>query len=126
MTRLIRELITECRRGRGGDEDRCHRGCKTQESHTARWTALERETGDGKVVWQDGSPAKNAHVSLYNGGKYIRLIKVDEKGRFNFHAYGDFAYEIDAEVWGPRGKSERVSINKEKSTDMKLVLKRAD
>jgi hypothetical protein len=81
----------------------------------------------GKVVWQDGRSPQDAHISLYDGDRYIRLIKLDEKGRFNFKVYGDFKYAIDAEVWGQdRGKSERVSITNEKSTGLKLVLKRVD
>ena len=78
----------------------------------------------GRVVWQDGRAPHNAHISLYNGDRYMRLIKPDEKGRFNFKVYGDFNYAIDAEVLGPeRGKSERVSIRNAKSTGLKLVLK---
>ncbi|HWN07691.1 MAG TPA: carboxypeptidase-like regulatory domain-containing protein [Pyrinomonadaceae bacterium] len=80
----------------------------------------------GKVVWQDGRSLQNAHISLYDGDRYIRLIKLDEKGRFNFNVYGDFKYAILAESWGQdHGKSERVSIT-EKSTGLKLVLKRVD
>ena len=81
----------------------------------------------GKVVLQDGSTPHDAHVSLYDGDRYIRLIKLDEKGRFNFKVYGDFKYAILAEASGKdRGKSERVSITNEKSTGLKLVLKRVD
>ena len=78
----------------------------------------------GRVVWQDGRSLHNAHISLYDGDRYVRMIKPDEKGRFNFKVYGNFNYAIDAEVWGPqRGKSERVSITNAKSTGLKLVLK---
>lgn len=81
----------------------------------------------GKVVWQDGTLPKDAHISLYDGDRYIRLIKVDEKGRFNFKIYGEFKYAILAEAWGSdRGKSDRVSIPLEKSTRLNLVLKRID
>ena len=81
----------------------------------------------GKVVWQNGGPPRDAHLSLYDGNRYIRLIKLDEKGRFNFKVYGDFKYAIIAETWGEhQGRSERVSITNEKSTDLKLVLKRVD
>lgn len=81
----------------------------------------------GKVVWQNGSQARDAHISLYDGKRYIRLIKLDEKGRFNFKVYGDFKYAIVAETWGKhQGRSERVSVTNEKSTDLKLVLKRVD
>lgn len=81
----------------------------------------------GKVVWQDERSLQNAHISLYDGERYIRSIKLDEKGRFNFKVYGDFKYAIIAEVWGQdHGKSERVPITNEKSTGLKLVLKRVD
>jgi len=81
----------------------------------------------GKVVWQDGSSPQDAHISLYDGERYIRLIKLDEKGRFNFKIYGDFKYAILAEAWGPdRAKSERLSITNTKSRGLKLVLKRVD
>jgi len=54
----------------------------------------------GKVVWQNGRSLQNGHISLYDGDRYIRLIKLDEKGRFNFKVYGDFKYAIVAETWG--------------------------
>ena len=77
----------------------------------------------GKVVWQDGQVPKNGHVSLYDSGRYVRMVKLDEKGGFDFKVYGDFNYVIGAEVWGPaRGRSERMSITKEKATGLKLVL----
>ncbi|HEX2271919.1 MAG TPA: carboxypeptidase-like regulatory domain-containing protein, partial [Pyrinomonadaceae bacterium] len=80
----------------------------------------------GKVIWQDGRPARSAHVSLYADDRYVRLIKLDEKGRFNFKVYGDFKYAILAETWSPeRGKSERLSFA-EKSTGLTLVLQRID
>lgn len=78
----------------------------------------------GKVIWQDGQVPENAHVSLYDGDRYIRLVKLDEKGGFDFKVYGDFKYVIGAEVWGQtRGRSQRMPITKEKSTGLKLVLK---
>jgi hypothetical protein len=78
----------------------------------------------GKVVWQDGQVPKNAHVSLYDADRYVRLIKLDEKGRFDFKVYGDFKYVISATVWGQtRGQSERISITDKKSTGLTLVLK---
>jgi hypothetical protein len=78
----------------------------------------------GRVVWEGGRSLHNTHVSLHAGGQYVRLIKLDEKGRFNFKVYGDFEYSIQAEEWSPeRGKSERVSITNAKSTGLKLVLK---
>ena len=81
----------------------------------------------GRVVWQDGRSVQNGHISLYDGDRYIRFIKLDEKGRFIFKVYGAFRYAIDAETFGPnRGKSERVSITGKKSTGLKLILKRVD
>jgi hypothetical protein len=81
----------------------------------------------GRVVLHDGRPPRNAHISLYDGDRYMRLIKVDEKGRFNFKVYGNFHYAIEAKEWGDDpGKSERVSITKAKSTGLKLILKRVE
>jgi hypothetical protein len=81
----------------------------------------------GRVVWEDGRPPQNGSIALYDGDRYIRRMKLDEKGTFNFKVYGDFNYAIDAEVWGQeRGKTERVSITKKKFTRLKLVLKRID
>jgi hypothetical protein len=81
----------------------------------------------GRVISQDGRPPTNAHISLYDGERYIRLIKLDEKGRFSFKVYGDFNYAIVAEAWGlHRGKSERVAITNEKSTGLKMVLKHVE
>ena len=77
----------------------------------------------GRVVWQGGGPVADAHVSLYDGDRYIRLVKVDKKGRFSFKVYGDFKYAIKAQVFGARqGKSDRVAIT-DKSTNLTLVLK---
>lgn len=77
----------------------------------------------GKVIWQDGRRPENARISLYDGDRYVRILKVDEKGRFNFKVYGDFKYGIQAEIWGENhGRSERVLI-KDKSNGVTLVLK---
>jgi hypothetical protein len=86
----------------------------------APWKA---KTISGKVTWPDGSPAVNAHVSLYAERRYIRIVDVDKKGFFSFEVYGDFNYEVIAQVWDQhrQGKSTRVKI-KEKSTDLKLVI----
>ncbi|HKR12551.1 MAG TPA: hypothetical protein VJT15_10865 [Pyrinomonadaceae bacterium] len=76
----------------------------------------------GKAVWQDGRTAQNASISLYDGKRYVRQFKPDEKGRFNFKVYGDFKYEIRAEVWGRiQGRSKPLPIG-EKSTGLKLVV----
>jgi Carboxypeptidase regulatory-like domain len=77
----------------------------------------------GRVVWQEGGPAPSAHVSLYDGDRYIRRVKLDKKGWFNFKVYGDFKYAIEAQVDGQRqGKSDRVALTV-KSTNLTLVIK---
>lgn len=89
--------------------------------------AWKERVVSGKVVWQDGRLPKNCSVSLYNGHHYVRRIKTDEKARFEFKVYGDFQYTISAEGWGKtRGLSERVPIPTEKSTGLRLVLRRAE
>ena len=76
----------------------------------------------GKVVWKDGGAAANANISIYNGDRYVRFVKVDKKGYFNFKVYGDFEYTIRAQVWGKgNGKSDAVAIT-EKSTNLTLVV----
>jgi len=84
----------------------------------------KERTISGVVVWQDGRSVKDAHISLYDGDRYVRLIKVDDKGRFTFKVYGDFNYAIEAARWGKiDGKSARVPITK---TSSKLILKRVE
>ncbi len=84
-------------------------------------------TVSGTVVWDDGRSVQNAHISLYDGEHYVRLIKVDDKGRFNFKVYGDFKYAIKAETWGKNhGQSERVPLTGGKPKVLKLVLKPID
>lgn len=89
---------------------------------------LKDRTVSGKVVWENGRSATSAaHVSVYDGERYVRMVKLDEKGRFNFKVYGDFKYAIVAEIWGQTmGKSDRVSITNEKSTGWTVVLKRRE
>jgi hypothetical protein len=88
---------------------------------------LKERMVNGTVVWQDERSLQNVRISLYDGDRYVRSIKLDEKGRFNFKVYGDFKYAIIAEAWGAEhGKSDRLSITKEKSIGLKLVLKRVD
>ena len=80
-------------------------------------------TVSGRVVWQDGSAVPKAHLTLYDGDRYIQSLDIDKNGRFNFKVYGDFKYALEAKVWGERsGKSDRVPIT-EKSTNLTLVLK---
>lgn len=84
--------------------------------------AFKAKKVSGRVVWFDGSPVIKGSVALYDGGRYIRRIDVDDKGLFATEVYGQFNYTIYAEVWGERrGKSERISIA-DKSTNLKLVL----
>lgn len=87
----------------------------------------KERTLSGSVVWQDGRSAKDAHISLYDADHYVRLIKLDEKGRFNFKVYGDFKCAIEAGSWGKiQGRSPRVSIPEGNSKPLKLVLKRVE
>ena len=90
----------------------------------------KERTVSGSVVWQDGRPATGANggqISLYDADRYVRLIKLDEKGRFNFKVYGDFKYAIEAGSWGKtQGRSPRVSIPEGNSKPLKLVLKRVE
>jgi hypothetical protein len=84
--------------------------------------AWKAKTVSGTVVWREGGAVTNAHVSLYDGTRYIRMIKVDEKGRFSFKVYGNFEYALEAGVWGAReGKSKRVKLS-DNSTNLTLVL----
>ena len=80
----------------------------------------------GKVVCQDGISLQDVHISLYDGNRYVRFVKLDEKGRFNFKVYGDFKYVILADTWENQGRSERVSITDEKLTGLRLVVKHVD
>jgi hypothetical protein len=57
----------------------------------------------------------------------VRLIKVDDKGNFNFKVYGDFKYAIEAGSWGKiQGKSARVPIPESDAKPLKLILKRVE
>ena len=83
---------------------------------------LRARTVWGRVVWQDGRAAANAHL-LYGGDRYVRLIQVDKKGRFSFKVYGDFKYAVEAKMSGePSGESARIALP-DKSTDLTLVVK---
>ena len=87
----------------------------------------KERTVSGSVVWHDGRSVKDAHISLYDGDRYVRLIKVDDKGKFSFKVYGDFKYAIEAANWGKiQGRSARVSITESNSKPLKLVLKRVE
>lgn len=80
-------------------------------------------TVSGKVVWEDGGAVTKAHLSLYDGDRYVRSFDVDKNGRFKFKVYGDFRYSLEATVWGERSaNSNRVSLI-DKSTNLTLVLK---
>ena len=84
--------------------------------------AWKARTVSGTVVWRNGRPASDAHVSLYDGSRYIRVIDVDKNGGFTFEVFGDFNYAIEAERWEGKGKSNRVPIT-EQSSNLLLVLK---
>lgn len=90
----------------------------------------KERTVSGSVVWQDGRPATGAtggQISLYDADHYVRLIKLDDKGRFNFKVYGDFKYFIEARSWGKtQGRSPRVPIPEGNSKPLKLILKRVE
>jgi hypothetical protein len=80
----------------------------------------------GRVVCQDGVSLEDVRIALYDGDRYIRSFKLDDKGRFNFKVFGDFKYTILADTWEGQGRSERVSIANEKSTGLKLIVKGID
>ena len=63
-------------------------------------TAWKPRTVSGIVVWQNGRPVGDAHISLYEGNRYTRAIEVDKKGRFSFEVFGDFKYAIEASRLG--------------------------
>jgi hypothetical protein len=88
-------------------------GAKLEKIDVRVRAPLRERVITGKVVWADGRPAQNAYVSLYDGAadRYIRMIKTDEKGNFSMKVYGDFKYEIKAEmVVGTRGQGEKIKI----------------
>lgn len=71
---------------------------------------LRKRTLNGVVLWPDGKPGE-AYVSLYNGDKYVRLVRSDADGRFTMDVYGDFDYRLEAKAFGTKaGESERVKI----------------
>jgi hypothetical protein len=75
--------------------------------------AMRERVLTGVVVWPDGKPAAEAGVSLYDAakGRYVRAVKADAEGRFTLSVYGDFRYEVSAEVYGRKaGKSEKVKV----------------
>lgn len=77
----------------------------------------------GRVVGTDDDPVKFAYISLYDGNRYVRQVQADNKGRFSFNVYGDFKYNIRAEVMGQRAaQSDYVTVTN-KSTNLTLVLK---
>jgi len=85
--------------------------------------ALKAKVVSGRVVWKSGDPVKNGQISVYDGNRYVRSIKADNKGRFSFEVYGDFKYSIMAQVSGEReGESDRVAVTNE-STNLTLVVK---
>lgn len=89
--------------------------------------ALKERVVTGVVVWPDGKPAAAALVTLYDAakGRYIRMVKADAGGRFEVSVYGDFKYEVSADVYGRRvGKSEKVKVSDSDDRPLlKVVLK---
>lgn len=83
---------------------------------------LKARVVSGRIVWKDGRAALNAHISLYDGERYVQLVSADKKGFFSFKVYGDFKYTIKAEMYQPWGESDSVAIT-DKSTNLTLVLK---
>ena len=74
---------------------------------------LTKRVVTGRVLRPDGKPAPEAFVSLYNGDKYVRMVKADERGRFELDIYGDFDYRVSADGAGAQTeRSERVKIPK--------------
>jgi len=86
---------------------------------------LGKRVVNGRVLKPDGKPAAEASVSLYNGDKYIRMVRADHRGRFTLDVYGDFDYRVEAETYGGgRARSERVKVPvKEKSLTLLLKSK---
>jgi hypothetical protein len=71
---------------------------------------LKKRVVSGRVLWPDGKPAE-AYVSLYNGDKYVRLVRSGADGRFTMDIYGDFDYKLEVKAFGPKaGQSEKVKI----------------
>ena len=71
---------------------------------------LRKRTVSGRVLWPDGKPVE-ANVSLYDGDKYVRMVKSGADGRFTMDVYGDFDYRLEAEAFGTKaGESERVKV----------------
>ena len=71
---------------------------------------LRKRAVSGRVLWLDGKPAE-AYVNLYNGDKYVRLVKTGPDGRFTMDVYGDFDYLLQADAFGNKvGHSEKVKV----------------
>ena len=71
---------------------------------------LRKQVVNGRVLWPDGKPAE-AYVKLYNGDKYVRLIRTGADGRFTIDVYGEFDYRLLADTIGRKpGRSEKVKV----------------
>lgn len=90
-----------------------------------------KQTVSGIVVWEDGTPAKNAAITYRIkrlGDNYRRYATPKEDGTFTFQVYEEFEYEFLAannsnEV---RGFSDWMSFGKDElKNPMKLVMKPA-
>jgi hypothetical protein len=88
---------------------------------------MKERVVSGRVVWPDGKPVPESRVALYDGAadRYIRSVTADAQGRFRLTIYGDFKYELKAEVFGAkRGESEQVKVPLGgKPAPLRLVLK---
>ncbi|HEV2708136.1 MAG TPA: carboxypeptidase-like regulatory domain-containing protein [Pyrinomonadaceae bacterium] len=102
-------------------------GAKLENMNVTVRPQLKERIVQGQVVWADGRPAAQASVSLYDGAanSYIRSVTADEKGNFSLKVYGDFKYELLAQVYGePRGRSQRIKVpSSGKLKPFRLVIK---
>lgn len=50
-------------------------------------------------------------MSLYNGNKYVRMVKADRDSLFTMDMYGDFSYQLEAKALGEKmTQSEKVKV----------------
>jgi hypothetical protein len=80
----------------------------------------------GTVVWKSGRLPEDAHIAVYLADEYVRVVSLDDEGRFNFILYGDFDYSIEARDYIDEieGRSQRIKIPQGNSSALKLVIQR--
>jgi hypothetical protein len=80
----------------------------------------------GTVVWNSGRLPEDAHIAVYLADEYVRVVSLDDEGRFNFILYGDFDYSIEARDYIDEieGRSQRIKIPQGNSSALKLVIQR--